>query len=99
MKTKICIILLTFASNANAGRHAISREVAQQVVETRFAQHYRDEGRLKEIENEAMASAIASATTEPGLYFFFASSLGTSIGIGRIKAAAERMRDDGRPGP
>jgi|SaaInlStandDraft_2_1057019.scaffolds.fasta_scaffold24477_2 hypothetical protein len=61
MKTKICIILLTFASNANAGRHAISREVAQQVVETRFAQHYRDEGRLKEIENEAMASAIASA--------------------------------------
>ena len=45
------------------------------------------------------ASAIASATTEPGLYFFFASSLGTSIGIGRIKAAAERMRDDGRPGP
>ncbi len=43
------------------------------------------------------ASAIANATTEPGLYFFFASSLGTSIGIGRIKAAADRIRNSGGP--
>ncbi len=43
-------------------------------------------------------SMILSATTEIGLYFFFAASLGTSIAIGRIKAAAERLRNSGPPG-
>ena len=39
------------------------------------------------------ASAIANATTEPGLYFFFAASIGTAAAIGLIKAAAERLRN------
>lgn len=40
----------------------------------------------------ATASGVASANTEPGLYFFCAAVLGTAVAVARIKASARRLR-------
>lgn len=40
------------------------------------------------------ATGLADATTEAGLYFFCAAVLGTAVAVGRVKAAARKLRRD-----